>query len=124
LTSPYGSGPQYPDPHSGGFPHQQPGYYGGGNPYQQPPRNNGLAIASMVLSLCGIVLMCASGVGLLPALIGVILGHVAKGQIRRDGTRGDGMATTGLVVGYIVIGLVVGAFVLLMAGLFSPFLFL
>ncbi|GAB3550958.1 hypothetical protein J2S53_000047 [Actinopolyspora lacussalsi] len=77
----------------------------------QPPRNNGMAITSMVLSLSSILLTCMWGLGLIPAILGVVFGHVAKKQIRRDGTEGDGMATAGLAVGYCVLGLVLLAIV-------------
>lgn len=97
MSYPYGP-PQYPDPNSGGYP--QYGY-----PPQLPARTNGLAIASMVLSLVGVALLCAWGAGGLPALLGVIFGHVARGQIRRERTEGGGMAMAGLVIGYCVIGL-------------------
>jgi len=57
---------------------------------------SGLAIASLVCSL-----MCIS-------LVGVILGHLAMGEIRRSGNQlaGSGMATWGLWLGYL--GLVGG----------------
>jgi hypothetical protein len=48
----------------------------------------------------------------LTAIPAVILGHVARGQIRRTGERGHGMATTGLVLGWLGIAF----FVLMVAG--------
>ncbi len=61
--------------------------------YPQPlgPRTNGFAVGALV---CGIVPFF----GGIPA---VILGHVARGQIRRTGERGDGVAIAGLVLGYL-----------------------
>jgi uncharacterized protein DUF4190/uncharacterized protein DUF1707 len=71
-------------------------------PYQQAyyspimiQRTNGFAIGSLV---CGIVPFF----GGIPA---IILGHVARGQIRRSGDRGDGMAIAGLVLGYLWVSL-------------------
>jgi hypothetical protein len=66
--------------------------------YQYPavipaPTTNGAAVASLV---CGFIPI----VGAIPA---VILGHVARGQIRQTGERGDGMAVAGLVLGYLAI---------------------
>lgn len=62
-------------------------------PYAQPVAagTSGLAIASLICSL-----MCIS-------LVGVILGHLAMGEIRRSGNQlaGSGMATWGLVLGYL-----------------------
>ncbi len=69
----------------------QPGYY-------QPltiRKTNGFAIGALV---CGIV----------PVFLGipaVVLGHTARGQIRKSGERGDGMAVTGLVLGYLWLSL-------------------
>ena len=49
------------------------------------------------------------GITAIPA---VILGHFARGQIRRNGERGDGMATAGLVLGWLGIAF----FVLIVVG--------
>jgi hypothetical protein len=62
-------------------------------------QTNGLAIASMVVSLASI-LICGW-----PAIIGAIMGHVARRQIRERGEEGDGMALTGVIVGWIVFAL-------------------
>jgi Domain of unknown function (DUF4190) len=35
------------------------------------------------------------------APLGIVFGHIAKGQIRRTGEGGSGLATAGLVLGYI-----------------------
>jgi hypothetical protein len=56
---------------------------------------NGLAIGSMV---CGIAEIFTLGFAAIPA---VILGHLARGQIKQTGERGDGMAIAGLVLGYL-----------------------
>jgi hypothetical protein len=63
---------------------------------------NGLAVASLVCSLAGL-LTCIG------APVGVVLGHIAKSQIKVSGEEGNGLATAGLVIGYVVsvIGLVV-----------------
>ena len=60
---------------------------------------NGLAIASFVLSLVWIW-----GIG---AILAVIFGHRARGQIRRSGQGGGGFALAGLIIGYIGIALMV-----------------
>jgi len=70
--------------------------------YYQPvivPPTNGLAIGSLV---CGIAELFTLGFASVPA---VILGHLARAQIRRSGERGDGMAITGLILGYLGIGI-------------------
>jgi hypothetical protein len=61
-------------------------------------QTNGLAIASLVCSLGGLA-TCIS------APVGIVLGHIAKRQIRETGEQGDGLATAGLWVGYILTGL-------------------
>jgi tetratricopeptide (TPR) repeat protein len=64
-------------------------------PPAPPARTNHLAIASLVLSLCGL-LFCVS------APVGAVLGHVARGQIRDRGETGDGLATAGIIVGWLL----------------------
>lgn len=68
------------------------GYYPGIAPAQP---TSGLAIGAMV---CGIAEVFTLGFAAIPA---VILGHLARAQIRRTGERGDGMAIAGLVLGYL-----------------------
>jgi hypothetical protein len=69
-----------------------PGYY---HPVVQVPPTNGLAIGSMV---CGLAEIFTFGFAAIPA---VILGHLARNQIKETGERGDGMALTGLILGYL-----------------------
>jgi hypothetical protein len=64
------------------------------SPTSASTSTNGLAIASLVTSLLGI------------SLVGVILGHVSRKQIRETGQGGWGLSTAGLVLGYL--GLVGG----------------
>lgn len=56
---------------------------------------SGLAIGAMI---CGIAEIFTLGFAAIPA---VILGHLARAQIRQTGERGDGMAIAGLVLGYL-----------------------
>ena len=39
-------------------------------------------------------------------LLGVIFGHVARGQVRRTGEHGAGLALAALIIGYVAIGAV------------------
>lgn len=55
------------------------------------PRTNGLAIATLVLGICGF------------AIIPIILGHVALAQIRTRHEGGSGLAIAGLVLGYLAL---------------------
>ncbi|HEY9241647.1 MAG TPA: DUF1707 and DUF4190 domain-containing protein [Streptosporangiaceae bacterium] len=64
-----------------------------------PPRTNSRAVASMI---CGLAEFFTFGLTSIPA---VILGHIARGEIRRTGEAGHGFAMTGLVLGWLAIGL-------------------
>jgi uncharacterized protein DUF4190 len=78
--------------------------YAYGYPYQLPPprRTNGLAIASMVVSIVGVALICAIGpLSVFVTPVGAILGHVAQRQIKASGDSGNGMALAGIIVGWI-----------------------
>jgi Domain of unknown function (DUF4190)/Domain of unknown function (DUF1707) len=83
-----------------------PGHQAARRPPVASEVTNGLAVASLV---CGLMEVFTLGITAIPA---VILGHVARGQIRRNGERGDAMATTGLVLGWLGIAF----FVLIVVG--------
>ena len=53
-------------------------------------RTNVLAIVSLVTSVVGL------------GIVGIVTGHIARGQIRRSGEAGDGLALAGLIIGYVV----------------------
>jgi hypothetical protein len=40
--------------------------------------------------------------------IGIVLGHVARAQIKRTGEGGRGLATAALVIGYLQVAVTVG----------------
>ena len=71
------------------------------------PTQNGMALTSMILAICSVVFTFACFVGFILAIPAVILGHIARKQIREGAhmQTGDGMALAGLIIGYIVIGL-------------------
>ncbi len=97
--APYGPPPgTYPPGPYG----QYPPPYPPGAAYQSAP-TNGLAIASLVLGLLGWI---ACGVG---SVIAVILGFVARNQIRNSQGRqaGDGLAIAGIVLGLVAVALIV-----------------
>jgi hypothetical protein len=77
-----------------------PGYgaapaYGQPAPYVVAARpTNGMALASMIVALAGIV----SCIGF---PVGAILGHVALRQVRQTGEQGESYAKTGIIVGWI-----------------------
>lgn len=74
--------------------------------YQPAPSTNGMAIASLVVSLT---------VPFLGPILAVVFGHIALSQISRRGDGGRGMAIAGLVIGYIGIALMVAYFVFIAA---------
>ncbi len=83
------------------------GYPAYGVPVAAGPKTNGLAIASMVVSLVGAVGLCGYGLGGYIGIVGAILGHVARRQIRERGEGGDGMALAGVIVGWIATALAI-----------------
>lgn len=90
-------------------PNQPMQYVQGAPGIGMPPSQNGLAITSMILAICGLFLTVACGVGALLGIPAVILGHISRRQIREAGgsQTGDGLALTGLILGYLAIGIMV-----------------
>jgi hypothetical protein len=89
--------PVYPPPYPGqpGYPGYYPGAY---DPYRpsKPPGTNGMAIASLVIALCSLILCCGA-----TGFIGVILGIVGMRESKRTGQDGYGIALTGVIIGGI-----------------------
>jgi peptidyl-prolyl cis-trans isomerase B (cyclophilin B) len=83
-------------------PHGGPSGYGTASPQS----TNGTAVAALVFS---IVL----------APVGIVLGYVARSQIKRTGEAGGGMATAALIIGWVltVLGIVVGVIAALFVAL-------
>jgi len=69
---------------------------------------NRLAIASLVLSLAGLLTYG------LTSIVGIALGHIARGQVARTGEQGAGLALAGLLVGYGIVGLLVVATIIVL----------
>ena len=79
--------PQYGQPQYGQQQYGQQAPYG--TPYQStPPGTNIMAILSLVFAFV-----------FAPA--GIVLGHIAKRQLRTSGEGGGGLATAGLILSYI-----------------------
>ena len=94
------------------------------------PTDSGKALTSLILGLFAMMMICfvvgglflangdpllravVVGLSILPGLFGVVLGHVALGQIRSSAGRlgGRGQAIAGLVLGYISLGVVLLVF--------------
>ncbi|MBN9177337.1 MAG: DUF4190 domain-containing protein [Microbacterium sp.] len=120
-ASPYGAAPTpeyaapaaapaYPVQPTPGAAPVMPYGYGG---YAPPRKTNGLAIASMILSIVGFLWILP----LVGSLAGAIMGHISLGQIKRSGESGRGMALAGVIVGWsglaiLVIGVLFFIFVI------------
>ncbi|MEH1166691.1 DUF4190 domain-containing protein [Micromonospora sp. CPCC 205539] len=108
--SPYGPPADDPSPYSQP-PYGQPGSHQTGHWAQQPPYAPqgpyaqygpppGPARGTNVLAILSLVFAFVFA----PA--GVVLGHLAKRQIRTSGEDGDQLATWGLILGYVFTGIV------------------
>jgi hypothetical protein len=73
----------------------------------------------MVTSIVGIVLLICYGIGVPIGIVGAILGHVARRQIRDRQEAGDGMALAGVIIGWIaaVLGLLGAALIVFIIAL-------
>jgi hypothetical protein len=102
-------------------PYQQPPPPPYGAPYGGPPlyqarTTNGLAIASMVVGiLSGLGALSLCGVGGIFGIVAAIMGHVARGQIKRGNQDGAGMALAGIIVGWIAFAAAVIAILVVIA---------
>src|ERR1700689_2611636 len=87
-ANPYGTNP-YGQPGYGATPYGQPVYVAPGG-----TSTNALAIVSFICSIVGIFFITF--------IVGIVLGFVAKAQIRNSGGRqkGDGLALAGIIIGF------------------------
>lgn len=106
VPPPYGAPPAYPSTAPYGYPP------GGAYGYPAIPRNNGLAVASMVCSF----FFWVYGI---PAVLAIIFGFIARSQIKRSNgaERGGGMALAGIIVGFAGIALGVALVIILAVAL-------
>jgi hypothetical protein len=84
---------QQPAPLQPAYPQQAPSPPAA---YAYAPRTNSAAVASLVFGIISWFVCPFVG-----GLLAVILGHVARGQIRRTGEGGGGLAVGGLILGYL-----------------------
>jgi hypothetical protein len=83
------SDPYAPPPPPGYAPYGYP-------PYPRSRGTNGLAVASMVVGILWIYWI--------GSIVALVLGYIARRQIRQSGEGGDGMAVAGIVLGWVGIG--------------------
>ena len=57
--------------------------------------------------------------GFLQPIAGIVFGHLALGQIKRNGDTGRGLALTGLIVGYVMVAFWVAFIVFYVVVIFS-----
>jgi hypothetical protein len=79
-------------------------------PQRRARETNPLAIVSMV---CGMVALVLGPL----AILAIVFGHIARGQVRRTGEGGRGMATSGLILGYMILVVGTALFVAFVASL-------
>lgn len=105
---PYGQ-PQYAPPPPPAYPQQPAAPYGQPMPYAAPgmpmavAQPNGLALASLITGICGI-LPC---VGIISAIVAIVTGHMALSRANQlpPQLARRGMALAGLILGYAWVAL-------------------
>ena len=108
--------PAYPQGYPVRPPYSAPQGYGA--PAYPLRKTDGLAIASLVCSLVGIIFSFTIVLGL-ASVAGVIMGHLSLRRLKTSGDAGYGMAMAGTIIGWVGVGLTVLMFVLLVV---LPFL--
>ena len=107
------SGQPYGQPPASGQPYGQPTT---GQPYGQPPpyqQQQGYAYGAPGYGAPGYAPVASTNTMAILALVfafifspaAIVLGHLAKKQIRQTGEQGEGLATAGLWLGYIFTGI-------------------
>jgi hypothetical protein len=93
------------------LPAARPAVPGPAGTVTSPARTNGLAVASLA---CGLAQFAFGPLATIPA---IVLGHMARSQIRRTGEQGAGLALAGLVLGWgaVILGIVLIAVALAIA---------
>jgi hypothetical protein len=97
-----------------GNPYSPYGFAPTAGPFPAPRQTNGLAIASLSCSVAGIIPFLFG----VSCVVGIILGFVSLGQIKRTGgvQQGRGLAIAGIAVGFSLIAIFVLFVILVVAG--------
>ena len=124
--------PAPPAPYPGGTtptPPQAPGagplpYSGGYGGYPAPATQSGKAIAILVLGICGLMFMCAYGIGVVPAIVALALAPSARREITASGGRlqGDGFIKAGVICSWVTIGIAAVLIVAVIVAVLIPLL--
>ncbi len=79
---------------------------------QPPPPTDGMALASLICGITGLVFMGCYGAGTPISIAAVICGHLCRQRLIREGNSSSAaMAMAGLITGYIGVGLIVLALI-------------
>jgi hypothetical protein len=107
--------PQQP-PAPPGYGAPQPAYYAPAG-----PKNDGMSIAALVCGISGLATLVLCGIGIVPAILGVIFGIIGKKKVEESGgaLQGRGMALAGAICGAVAIGLFLIWLLLLVIGAFN-----
>ncbi len=81
---------------------------------QQPA--NGMGIASMILGIVSIPLVCCFSIGVVTGIVAIVLGFIGKAKADRGEATNRGMAIAGIVCGFVAVGLAILFFVLYLVG--------
>jgi hypothetical protein len=107
--------PQYPGNNAQNAQYSQYSQYsqspfqGENNRFVAPRRNNGLAVAALVLGILGVVFACCDGIGAIFGILSLIFGIISMKQLKKSSgvEKGQGMALAGIIMGSISI--IIGA---------------
>jgi len=85
-------------------------------------RTNGFAIASLVLGISSLPLVCCCYIGVLTGILAVVFGFLAKNKINSSNglQKGNGMALAGIILGFAGIGFTI---ILLIIAMVAPDLY-
>jgi hypothetical protein len=97
-----------------GNPYSPYGFAPAAGPFPAPRPTNGLAIASLACSVAGIIPFLFG----ISCVVGIVLGFVSLGQIKRTGgvQKGRGLAIAGIAVGFSLIAIFVLFVILAVVG--------
>ena len=109
--------PAPPAPPTFQAPGAPPAYY----PQATGPKNDGMSIAALVCGISGLATLVLCGIGIVPAILGVVFGIIGKKKVEQSGgaLQGRGMALAGAICGAVAIGLFLIWLVLVLLGAFN-----
>ena len=80
-----------------------------------------MSIAALVCGISGLATLVLCGIGIVPAILGVVFGIIGKKKVEQSGgaLQGRGMALAGAICGAVAIGLFLIWLVLVLLGAFN-----